>query len=95
MPYGDRIACAQYTSWKGLTSADEAVYVDWMRFYESLEDIPEETMTVPAANGIADVQRHATDGQRYYDLQGRAIQQPKHGLYILKQGSKSLKVVLK
>ena len=48
IPYGDRKACAQYMSWNGVTSPQDAVYVDWMRFYSSLDEIPSETMEVPA-----------------------------------------------
>ena len=45
IPYGDRKACAQYLNWKGIKSEEDVVYVDWIRFYDSLEAIPEETMT--------------------------------------------------
>ena len=51
IPFGDRKACAQYMSWNGVTSPDDAVYVDWMRFYDSLDAIPSET--IPTA--ISDV----------------------------------------
>ena len=51
IPYGDRKACAQYMSWLGATKSTDYVYVDWMRFYDSLEDIPTETI----ATAIHDV----------------------------------------
>lgn len=44
VPFGDRKACAQYVSWVGMQSADDAVYVDWIRFYDSLDAIPTETI---------------------------------------------------
>ncbi len=96
VPYGDRIACAQYTSWKGLTSENEAVYVDWMRFYESLDDVPTETMTVPDASGISAT---LSDGEAanssFYDLQGRAVQTPQRGFYIVRSGKDVRKVMMK
>ena len=56
IPFGDRKACAQYVSWNGLQSANDAVYVDWMRFYENLEDIPTETIVT----AIRDVREEAS-----------------------------------
>lgn len=44
IPFGDRKACAQYLSWRGMQSSEDAVYIDWMRFYDSLDAIPEEEM---------------------------------------------------
>lgn len=93
VPYGDRIACAQYASWKGLTSADEAVYVDWMRFYQSLSDVPSENMAV--ANGIENVSTPATIRRQYFDLQGRAVETPQRGFYIVKFGKDTKKVMIK
>ncbi len=51
--FGDSKACAQYASWDGFTSSEDAVYVDWMRFYSSLDEIPTEEM----ATAISDVQK--------------------------------------
>jgi hypothetical protein len=49
VPYGDSKACAQYLSWDGCQSSSDIVYVDWMRFYDSLDAIPTEKMDVPTA----------------------------------------------
>lgn len=70
IPYGDRKACAQYMSWNGATSSEDAVYVDWMRFYDSLEDIPEETMAIETV-GVRDAE---TSGQNMIAVNGNHIQ---------------------
>lgn len=70
IPYGDRKACAQYMSWNGATSSEDAVYVDWMRFYDSLEDIPEETMAIETV-GVRDAE---ISGQNMIAVNGNHIQ---------------------
>lgn len=70
IPYGDRKACAQYMSWNDLTSPEVAVYVDWMRFYDSLEDIPEETMAIETV-GVYDAE---IGGQNMIAVNGNHIQ---------------------
>lgn len=54
IPYGDRKACAQYLTWTGIKSEEDVVYVDWIRFYDSLDAIPEETMTFGKEGGEED-----------------------------------------
>ncbi|MBP1540972.1 MAG: hypothetical protein ILA25_02245 [Prevotella sp.] len=95
LPYGDRIACAQYTSWTGLTSANEAVYCDWMRFYENLADVPTETMTVPTGIENVRTQQDINVTRQYFDLSGRAVSTPQKGVYVVKFGNETKKVVIK
>lgn len=98
IPYGDRKACAQYLSWKNVKAADEAVFVDWMRFYENLADIPTESMTVPAPSGISTVSTDADAQLRFYDLNGRTLgstRPAKQGVYIMQQGKRTMKVVVR
>jgi len=101
IPYGDRKACAQYLSWGGVASAADIVYVDWMRFYASLDDIPSETMTVPAPieDGIKAVSsEHETGAITFYDLNGRMISTTRpsvKGVYLLKQGKTTMKVIVR
>lgn len=47
IPYGDRKACAQYLSFNNIKNSSDAVYVDWIRFYNNLDEIPSETINVP------------------------------------------------
>lgn len=54
IPFGDRKACAQYMSWNGAASSDDAVYVDWMRFYENLDDIPTESIVTAISDVVAE-----------------------------------------
>ena len=93
IPYGDRKACAQYLSWNGLSNAQDAVYVDWMRFYQSLDEVPTESMQVPSVNGIESIE-HSTLNIEHsvYDLQGRRMESSmfniqssmlKKGIYII------------
>ncbi len=53
--FGDSKACAQYLMWKGLRSSADAVWVDWIRFYDSLDAIPTEEIVT----AIADVQKES------------------------------------
>ena len=98
IPYGDRKACAQYVSWNGISSPDDAVYVDWMRFYSNLDDIPTETMNVPTAiKGIENAD-NTLKCKTYYDLNGRKIGTKRptiQGVYIVKEGNKVFKEIVK
>lgn len=98
IPYDDRKACAQYMSWGGITSSADAVYVDWMRFYETIDEIPEESMAVPAPTGIRVVSNAGDDKVSFYDLNGRYLGNRRPvcpGIYVMKNGQKTLKVVVK
>lgn len=100
IPYGDRKACAQYLSWTGAASEADIVYVDWMRFYDSLDAIPTETMTVPepVADGIRMVNDNVNDNVNIYDLNGRRISSARpatKGIYLMKQGNTTKKVVVR
>lgn len=95
IPYGDRIACAQYTSWKGLTSEKEAVYVDWMRFYNDLASIPTETLSITTVNSVKEITQQINAKRQYFDLQGRIVENPQRGLYIMKFGNETRKVMIK
>ena len=93
IPYGDRKACAQYLSWNGLTKSTDYVYVDWMRFYENLEDIPTESLSSIKQDetAISTISADSQTDGRIYDLQGRRVAQPAKGLYI----QNGRKIVLK
>ena len=98
IPYGDRKACAQYMSWNGVRSAGDAVYVDWMRFYKSLDAIPNETLTVPASTGISNVSLTKANGLTFYDLNGRKVSNSRpsaKGIYLMNDGRQTYKVVVK
>ncbi len=97
IPYGDRKACAQYLTWLTEGPAD-IVYVDWMRYYDSLDAIPTETIEVPAYNGIVNVNASEATGLQFYDLNGRLVSTSRpaqKGIYVMKSGKESLKVVVK
>ncbi|MDO5447607.1 MAG: dockerin type I repeat-containing protein, partial [Prevotellaceae bacterium] len=48
IPYGDRKACAQYLSFNNIDNSTDAVYIDWIRFYNNLDEIPSETINLPS-----------------------------------------------
>lgn len=96
IPYGDRKACAQYMSWKNVKHPGNAVYVDWMRFYDSLDAIPSETMAVP--NSISNVNINKSNTVTFYDLNGRKLSNRRpatKGIYMMNDGKKAIKVVVK
>ena len=96
IPYGDRKACAQYMSWNGVKAATDAVYVDWMRFYDSLDAIPTESMDVPDA--IRTISSAQASTVTFYDLNGRKISSRRpttKGVYIMTNGTQSYKIVVK
>jgi hypothetical protein len=99
IPYGDRKACAQYCSWSGANYPEAAVFVDWMRFYNSLDAIPTETMEVdPMVTGISNVNFTQADHVTFYDLNGRTISNHRpatKGIYLMNDGKKTFKVVVK
>lgn len=45
-------------------------------------------------SGIEGIEMDAAAPARYYDMQGREVQNPESGLYIKRQGSKAVKVLL-
>jgi hypothetical protein len=43
LSYGDKGAAAQYLSFDGIASPDDTVFIDWIRTYETIDQIPNET----------------------------------------------------
>ena len=101
IPYGDRKACAQYISWKGITSEDDMVYVDWMRFYDSLDAIPSETMEIGGASTA--IKSATTDKEVVetiiYSITGSVLPEYTQGVNIVKvvysDGTCDVKKVIK
>jgi hypothetical protein len=44
-PYGDKGYPAQFISFGNVQSPDDVVYLDWVRTYSSVDEIPEETFS--------------------------------------------------
>jgi len=42
VPYGDKGYCAQFMAFDGIPSAEDVIYLDWIRTYATLDAIPEE-----------------------------------------------------
>ena len=83
-------------SWNGVKAATDAVYVDWMRFYDSLDAIPTESMDVPDA--IRTISSAQASTVTFYDLNGRKISSRRpttKGVYIMTNGTQSYKIVVK
>lgn len=68
----------------GFTSADSKLYLDWVRFYDTVEAIPEESFDT-STTGISNVQaKPANADNAWYNLNGQRIAQPTaKGVYIL------------
>lgn len=98
IPYGDRKACAQYMSWNNINAPEDAVYVDWMRFYSSIDEIPAETLDVSGTDGISEVSSSDSSAVTFYDLNGRKISNSRptaKGIYLMTSGKTTYKVVVK
>lgn len=80
---GKNTFTSAFFSPKGFTQANTKLYVDWMRTYPTIEDIPEENFAEGVASGITEVsaEKLANDG-KYYNLQGMQVSKPQKGIYI-------------
>ena len=60
------------------------MYIDWMRTYASIGDIPEESFAEDVASGIAEVanDKDTVKDGKYYNLQGMEVSKPQKGIYI-------------
>lgn len=78
----------QYTSAffspTGFTKATTKMYIDWMRTYASISDIPEESFAEDVVNGITEVagDKNIVKDGKYYNLQGMEVSKPQKGIYI-------------
>lgn len=86
----------------GFTSADSKLYVDWMRTYESIDEIPEESFSTSIFDGITTVNAssNSLQGSAIYNLDGRMIgtygkTQVPAGVYVVKSNGEAKKVVIK
>lgn len=75
---------AMFFSPTGFTSADSKILIDWMRFYDSVNNIPEESFA-KTDTGINGVQLSSFNlkSQTVYNLNGQRIVKPVKGLYIV------------
>ena len=85
---------AMFLSPTGFTSADSKMLVDWIRFYDTEENIPEEKFDI-SGDGISDITANTTGDNAVYDLSGRKVSSPKGGLYIVKTQNGTKKVIFK
>lgn len=78
----------------GFTSAESKLLVDWIRFYDTVENIPAEELKA-IETGISDITAGKAGYDAVYDLSGRKVTAPKAGLYIIKTTEGAKKVILK
>lgn len=86
----------------GFTSADSKLYIDWMRTYKSLDEIPEEKFSDEVASGIETISAEngsLTNGQ-IYTIDGRRAGvygkgNVPAGIYIVKNGKTIKKVIVR
>lgn len=85
-----------FLSPEGFTSVDSKLYIDWIRFYDTEDNIPEEKFADNVASGIITI-NNATNNtvNAIYDMSGRRIENPRAGLYIIKTQQGTRKVIIK
>lgn len=95
---GKQLYTALFFSPKGFSHAGDKMYIDWVRFYDTIDAIPTESFNseLTAIKGIS--QTTTLEGAReVYTLGGMRVSggslQP--GVYVVKQGGKTQKVVVK
>lgn len=95
-PVGKQQYTAMFLSPEGFTSVDSKLYIDWIRFYDTEENIPEEKFADNVASGIITINNAANNTvNAIYDMSGRRIENPRAGLYIIKTQQGTRKVIIK
>jgi hypothetical protein len=69
---GKNLYTSAFFSPEGFTSADSKLYIDWMRTYSSIDEIPEESFADGVANGITTVK--AADATGKFVVNGRTVE---------------------
>ncbi|MGI6224419.1 MAG: hypothetical protein ACOYJG_12585 [Prevotella sp.] len=69
---GKNLYTSAFFSPEGFTSADSKLYIDWMRTYSSIDEIPEESFADNVANGITTVK--AADATGKFVVNGRTVE---------------------
>lgn len=60
----------------------------------SIRNAAQIEVNIPDDSSVGEIEAAATDGSEWYDLHGRRVANPGHGLYILRKGSSTSKVLL-
>lgn len=81
---GKKTYTSAFFSPTGFTKATTKMYIDWMRTYASISDIPEESFAEDVASGITEVanDKDTVKDGKYYNLQGMEVSKPQKGIYI-------------
>ena len=81
-PVGKQQWTALFFSPTGFTSADSKILIDWLRFYDSEDAIPEESFA-DSVLAIETVSFNNKGNNQYYNLSGQRVAKPVKGLYIV------------
>ena len=85
---GKMLFTSGFFSPEGFTSADSKLYIDWMRCYDTIENIPAESFV--DASGIENVAIDRNESSSYiYNLQGIRVGEGYKGI-VIKNGKKVL-----
>jgi hypothetical protein len=83
-----------FFSSKGFTTAGDKLAIDWMRFYDSIDAIPEETINIDDPSAIEEVAQSASATNKptpnAYNLAGQQVNNSYKGIVIL-NGKKVVK----
>lgn len=100
---GKQLFSSIFFSPEGFTHAGDKLYIDWVRFYNTVDDIPEESFAEDVApTGIKSIQNPGTNGQnavKVYNINGtfagNSTNNLQPGVYVVKQGGKAKKVIIR
>lgn len=83
---GKNLFTSAFFSPTGFTSADSKLYIDWIRTYATVDEIPEESLSEDiVATGIRsvnDAEVHGAVTGEWFNLNGQRVSAPSKGLYI-------------
>lgn len=99
---GKQLYSAMFFSPVGFSKAGDKMYIDWMRFYDSVEAIPTESFADDVATSIKSIQDFLPGAQGsavVYGVNGVRVGSStnglKSGVYIVRQGGKAHKVIVR
>lgn len=87
----------------GFSNAGDKMYIDWMRFYDTVDEIPAESFADDAIStaikGIGNASEETAGAKAVYSINGTLMGSTTNGLqpgvYVVRQGGKAHKVIVK
>lgn len=100
---GKQLYSAMFFSPVGFSNAGDKMYIDWMRFYDTVDEIPAESFADDAIStaikGIGNASEETAGAKAVYSINGTLMGSTTNGLqpgvYVVRQGGKAHKVIVK